>query len=322
MERYTSSQAASMLGIGEDELRETLRLERDSLPPRDPEHPELLSEELVEALRASLLKDKHPQAQEQTGNLASIFCVTSGKGGVGKTSLAVNLASEFSRRGYRTIVVDADLGLSNTHILAGLKPKKTLSDYLDKTADLAEIVNDGPCGVKYISGGSGVKEMADLDDEGRQKILGAIQELRPFCDLIMLDTSAGVSKSVTDFVSISDHTLIVTTSNFAAIADAYGIIKIMVQEDYTNPMHLIINRVRSPEEAEQVYKKLKGCTERFLGFDLNWLGLLPEDNSVEGAVLKRTPFCEAFPGSVATRYLKKLTTALERYLPTVPSNIS
>jgi len=322
MERYTSKQAASMLGIGEEELRDTLRKERDHLPARDPEYPDLLSEEMVEAMRSLLSRDKDEAVELNAGAQASIFSVTSGKGGVGKTSLSVNLASEFSRRGYRTIVVDADLGLSNTHILAGLKPKKTLSDYLEKTADLAEIVNDGPCGVKYISGGSGVKEMADLDDAGRKRILDAIQELRPYCDLILLDTSAGVSKSVTDFVSISDHTLIVTTSNFAAIADAYGIIKIMVQEDYTNPMHLIINRVRSPEEAEQVYKKLKGCTERFLSFDLNWLGLLPEDNSVEGAVLKRSPFCEAFPGSVATRYLKKLTTALERYLPTVPSNIS
>ena len=83
-----------------------------------------------------------------------------------------------------------------------------------------------------------------------------------------------------------------------------------------------MNRVRSPEEAEQVYKKLKGCTERFLSFDLNWLGLLPEDNCVEGAVLKRSPFCEAYPGSVATRYLKKVVTALERFLPAVPAKSS
>ena len=122
---------------------------------------------------------------------------------------------------------------------------------------------------------------------------------------------------MTDFVSISDHTIVVTTSNFAAIADAYGIIKVVVQDGYKKALHLMINRVRSPEEGEQVYKKLKGCTERFLSFELNWLGLLPEDNSVEGAVLKRQPFCEAFPASVVTRYLKKLATALERYLTSV-----
>lgn len=256
-------------------------------------------------------------AGEQPG-LAPIFAVTSGKGGVGKTSLSVNMATEFARRGHRVIVVDCDLGLANTHILAGIKPSRTLSDYVEGRAELADVILDGPAGVKYISGGSGVKEMADLDQGGRNTILGALQDLRPFCDLLLVDTAAGVSRSVTDFVSVSDHTIVVTTSNFAAIADAYGIIKILVQEGCRSPMHCVVNRVRSPEEAEQVFVKLKGCAERFLGFELNWLGLLPEDHSVEGAVLKRLPFAEAFPGSVATRYLKKLVTGLERYLPKVP----
>jgi flagellar biosynthesis protein FlhG len=139
--------------------------------------------------------------------------------------------------------------------------------------------------------------------------------------VILLDTGAGISSNVTDFVTIADHTLVVTTSNFAAIADAYGIIKVLVQGGHDRAMHMIINRVRSPEEAEQVFKKLQGCTQRFLGYELNWLGLLPEDHTVEGAVLQRAPFCEAFPTSVATRYLKKLASSLERYLSTVPTQV-
>lgn len=246
-----------------------------------------------------------------------VFAVTSGKGGVGKTSLAVNMATEFAGRGYRTIIVDADLGLANTHIVAGVKPEKTLSDYLQGTADISDVITNGPNGVKIISGGSGIKDMANLDDKGRKSILVAISELKPFCDLLMLDTGAGVSSNVTDFVSIADHTILITTTNFAAIADAYGIVKVMVQEGYDKPMHLLVNRVRSPEESEQVYKKLSGCTERFLGFELKWLGLMPEDTSVEGAVIKRTPFVEAFPNSAATRYLKKVVSALEKHLPPV-----
>lgn len=255
------------------------------------------------------------QSSRSKSGQAVIFAVTSGKGGVGKTAFSVNLSTELAKRGLRTIIVDTDLGLANIHILAGLKPNHTLSDYLEGKATLADIIVDGPGGVKYISGGSGVQEMANLDDAGRKKILDAVNELRPYCDVIVLDTGAGVSRSVTDFVSIADHAVVVTTSNFAAIADAYGIIKIMIQEGYKAQMHLLVNRVRSPEEAEQVYKKLKGCTERFLSFDLNYLGLLPEDSSVEGAVTKRSPFCEAFPGSVATRYLKKVVSSLERFLP-------
>jgi flagellar biosynthesis protein FlhG len=248
-----------------------------------------------------------------------VLAITSGKGGVGKTSISVSLATELASRGFRTIIIDTDLGLANTHSLAGLKPNKTLSDYVKGNAQLSEIVMDGPCGMKMVSGGSGIRDMANLDSDGRMKILGTVAELKQYCDVILLDTGAGVASNVTDFVSVSDHTIVVTTSNFAAIADAYGIIKIMVQEGYKNSMHLLVNRVRSPEEADQVFKKLKGCTERFLSFDLNWLGLLPEDNSVEGAVIKRVPFSEAFPASVATRYLKKVVSALERYLPTLPA---
>ncbi len=248
-----------------------------------------------------------PSRPENQGALATVLAVTSGKGGVGKTSLSVNMACEFSRRGYRTIIIDTDLGLANTHILAGIKPSKTLSDYLEGRAELAGIIEEGPCKVRFISGGSGVQDMANLDESGRARVLAAIDE-----------RGAGVSKGVTDFVQIADHTIVVTTSNFAAIADAYGIIKVVAQNGYQNPMHCVVNRVRSPEEAEQVFAKLKGCTERFLGFDLNWLGLLPEDNSVEGAVLKRAPFSEAFPSSVASRYLTKLVTALTRYVGVVP----
>ncbi len=248
-----------------------------------------------------------------------IFAVTSGKGGVGKTSLSVNMAVEFAQNGYRTIVVDCDLGLANTHILAGLRPEKSLSDYLEGNAELVDIIANGAGGVKFISGGSGVKEMANLDEEGRQRILDAVQEIRPYCDVIILDTAAGISRTVTDFVSISDHTIVVTTTDFAAVADAYGIIKTVVQEGHTNSLNVVVNRVRSPQEAEQVFNKLKDCAKRFLSLDLNWLGLLPEDSVVEAAVVRRSPFREAFPDSVVTRYIKTVVASLERLLPTAPA---
>ncbi|MEM7202735.1 MAG: MinD/ParA family protein [Planctomycetota bacterium] len=244
-----------------------------------------------------------------------MFAVTSGKGGVGKTSISVNLGIEFARQKLRTIVVDADLGLANTHIVAGVKPTRSLSDYLDGEAELVDIIVPGPMGVKFISGGSGVKEMANLDEAGRQHILDAVLELRPFCDVIILDTAAGISRSVTDFVSVSDHTLVVTTPDFAAIADAYGIIKTLVQEKVSTTMHLLVNRVRSPDEAEQVCKKLKDCAQRFLGFDLNWLGLVPEDHSVETAVVERRPFSEVYPDSVVARYVRRAAETLARLVP-------
>ena len=217
---------------------------------------------------------------------ATVFAVTSGKGGVGKTSIAVNLACEFSRRGLRTVLLDADLGLANAHILAGMRPTKTLCDYIDGTATLADIAEHGPAHVKFIAGGSGVQAMADIDAEKRQRLVGAVEDLRPFCDVVIVDTGAGVSSNVIDFLGAADHVILVTTSNFAAIADAYGIVKVSVQNGHKQPIHCVINRVRTPEEGEQVFAKLLACTKQFLGFDLNWLGVVPEDGCVEGAILR------------------------------------
>jgi flagellar biosynthesis protein FlhG len=203
--------------------------------------------------------------------------------------------------------------------MAGLRPEHTLADFLSGKVPLLEVMHPSAQGVLFVSGGSGVSEMANLDDAGRARIIDAILELRPLCDVIILDTGAGVSHAVTDFVSLSDHTIVVTTPSFAAIADAYGLIKIAVQECKQSRLHLLVNRVRSGEEAQQVFVKLTSCSERVLGFNLNWLGLLPEDRSVEGAALQRQPFCTVFPDSVATRYLRKVATDLERLLPAATS---
>ena len=300
----TVAQAAATLSISEDQLRQLVRIRADQLPTRGEAHPDLFAPETIEALRTRL-------------GGAVVLAIASGKGGVGKTSLTVNLATELARRGHKVVVVDVDLGLANCHIMAGLKPTRSLSDFLAGTASLIDVMIDGPEGVKFISAGSGVSEMANLDQSGRGRLMEVVRNLRPLCDVIILDTGAGVSHAVTDFVSISDHTIVITTANFAAIADAYGLIKIAVQECDQSKLHLLVNRVSSVEEGQQVFTKLKGCAERFLSFDLNWLGLLPEDRAVEGATLKRQPFCSAYPDSVVTRYLGKVVTAVERLLPAV-----
>jgi flagellar biosynthesis protein FlhG len=297
----TVAQAAATLGITQDQLLQLMKIRADQLPASSEVHPDLYSRETIDALRSRL-------------GGAKILSITSGKGGVGKTSFTVGLATELASRGHKVVVVDVDLGLANTHIMAGVRPEHTLSDFLDGRVPLVDVLHPGVGGVMFVSGGSGVSEMANLDKAGRNRILEAIRALTPLCDVIILDTGAGVSHAVTDFVSISDHTIVITTSSFAAIADAYGLIKIAVQECKQGELHLLVNRVRSNEEGQQVFAKLKGCSERFLGFDLKWLGLLPEDRSVEGAALQRQPFCTAFPDSVATRYLRKVAIDLERLM--------
>ncbi|MEY2982785.1 MAG: hypothetical protein RL562_3012 [Planctomycetota bacterium] len=314
MDQMTWTEAAERLGVGVTELVTWAR-ERGAVAASDPDPGlDAVPVEVADAIRG--LED----AKRQPSTVrAPVFAVTSGKGGVGKTSVSVNLATALAARGRRTILIDVDLGLADVHILAGTPPRRTLTEFLAGTADLVDVIGDGPRGLKIIAGGSGVKELADLDAKGRARILDAIERLRPHCDAILLDTGAGISSNVTDFLAVADHTLCVTTSGFAAIADAYGVVKVLAQSDAPRSVHMIVNRVRSPEEAEQVFRKLQGCCQRFLGFELNWLGFLPEDQNVEGAVLKRLPFCEAFPTSVAARYLQKLATSLEGYLAPKPT---
>ena len=243
--------------------------------------------------------------------MAQILSVTSGKGGVGKTSFAVNLGTALAASGRKTLILDADLGLANAHILCGSRPEKTLSDYVEGKVDLPEVIVEGPGGLRLISGGSGVAEMANLDEEGREKILQAVMSLTPWVDVVIIDTAAGISRSVTDFIKISDHTMVVCTPNFAAIADAYGIIKVITSEGYKGGLHLLVNRVLSMDEAEAVYKKLQGCTKRFLGLDIELLGFLPEDPAVNKAVQKRNPYLLSFPDTVVSRYLGEVAKKVE-----------
>ena len=314
MDQMTWTEAAHRLGVGVTDLVTWAR-ERGAFCDADLDPGlDLVPSEVADAIRGIDEEKAKP-----SGRRAQVFAVTSGKGGVGKTSVSVNLATALAARWRRTILVDVDLGLADVHILAGTPPRRTLSDFVAGTAELVEVIGDGPRGLKIIAGGSGVKELADLDARGRARVLDAIESLRPHCDAILLDTGAGISSNVTDFLEIADHTICVTTSSFAAIADAYGVVKVLAQRNTPRSVHMIVNRVRSPEEAEQVFRKLQGCCQRFLGFELNWLGFLPEDQNVEGAVLKRSPFCEAFPTSVAARYLQKLATSLEGYLAPMPS---
>ena len=243
---------------------------------------------------------------------AKVVAVTSGKAGVGKTSLAFNVGCELSRRGYRTVLIDADLGLASPHILTGARPEQPLADDVSGAATLADVVTPSPCGLRLVRVSSRAGHLADLDDEDRGRICRAVEQLRADCDVILLDTAAGAGRDVTDFVALADETVLVTTNNFAAIADACGVVEVLDRDGFDRPVHAVVNRARSAEEAAQVFAKLRGCTERFLGFELKWLGLLPEHSSVEGAASQRTPLSEAFPGSAAARYLAELVSGLER----------
>jgi flagellar biosynthesis protein FlhG len=256
------------------------------------------------------------------GATTPILVVTSGKGGVGKTSLSVSLAAELAARGKRVILCDADLGLANAHILLGVKPTMSLTQYVEEQAQLDQLMSDSAVGVKLISGGQGVEKMANLDAAGRRLVTDAIRDLRSYCDVLLIDTGAGISRMVTDFVALADLALIVTNANFAAVANAYGMIKVMVQSGHKAPMHVIVNRAHSTEEARQVFSKLNECAEQFLGVSVTWLGLVPEDPRVMQAVHRRAPFAILHPETVASQYLRQNVNRIEEWLAEHQKSVS
>lgn len=219
---------------------------------------------------------------------ARVLTITSGKGGVGKSNTAVNLAVQLSRLGKRVIIFDADIGLANVEVMFGAIPKYNLSDVLYKGMAMRDIITKGPMDIGFISGGSGVVGLNNLT---REQILGFVQklsELDSLADIILIDTGAGISDSVMEFVIASPEVLLITTPEPSSLTDSYSLIKTL----YRNPdfnykdtvINVIANRVNSAADGQAVFDKLSSVVSQFLNWNVNYLGLVPQDPNIEKAV--------------------------------------
>ncbi len=239
-----------------------------------------------------------------------VIAVTSGKGGVGKTSISVNLAVMLARHGVRTVLFDGDLGLANAHLLLGVNPKFSIADLLNRRAGIEEILMDGPSGMKLIPGGSGLFQLAELNESQRNQIIDEITRLGKMTDVLVIDTSAGISRNVLRFISLADEILTVATPNIASTLDAFGLIRIAVQQKVAGNMNLIVNRVRSRSQADQVFDKVIGCADDFLGKNVERAGYIFEDSNVEKAIQSRSPLVNLCPDSPAVLCLEEIVQKL------------
>ena len=241
---------------------------------------------------------------------ARLITITSGKGGVGKTNFTVNLGIRFAQLGYKVVIIDADLGLANVDVIMGKMSKYNLSDVINSDKDILEILEEGPNGVKFISGGSGVQELIKLNKTQLVDLLIKLGKLDDEADIILVDTGAGLSDNVLSFVHAAREVILVTTPEPTSITDAYALIKTITNKDKNKIIKVVVNRADNPAEAFNILDKLNIVTEKFLGVKLQKLGYILNDACVSKAVKTQQPFVLSFGKSEASKNLQSIAATL------------
>ncbi|MGE5559989.1 MAG: MinD/ParA family protein [Chloroflexota bacterium] len=239
-----------------------------------------------------------------------VIAVTSGKGGVGKTNFTVNLGIAFAKRGKQVLVLDTDIGLANVDVILGLSPEFDLSHVIAGQRDVSEIIYEGPAGLKLIAGGSGFQDIVGLNELQLARFLNALESLDGTVDIILLDTGAGISKNVLNFVLAADEIIVVTTPEPTALTDAYAIIKVIVCKRPGARLKLIANRALTQKDGQAAADRLASASERFLGANLEFLGPIMDDEAVARSVRSQSPFLIDAPNSPASVCINRVADAL------------
>ncbi len=248
-----------------------------------------------------------------------VIAVTGGKGGIGKTNVSVNLSMALSKLGRRVVLLDADLGLANVDVLLGIETDKNLSDVLTGNCNLMDIMADGPMGIKIVPASSGVRSMASLGVHEHAAVIKAFSEIDNQLDVLVIDTAAGISDSVTSFVHAAQEVLVVVCDEPTSIADAYALIKVLNRDHGVFKFNILANMVRSPKEAQQLFNKLSQVADRFLDVALKFAGSIPYDDMLRQSVKKRQPVLSAYPRSASSQAINNLAREVDSWpLPTSP----
>ena len=245
---------------------------------------------------------------------ARVITITSGKGGVGKSNLAVNLAVQLRKQGKKVVILDADFGLANIEVMFGVIPKYNLSSMLYQGKSIKDVISPGPMDIGFVSGGNGVIGLNNLSREQIMMLVKSISELNEIADVIIIDTGAGVSDQVLEFVLASPEVLLVTTPEPSSLTDSYSLLKAL----HRNPnfveggtsIHLVANRTHSIEDGQMVYEKLKSVVQQFLNGNINYLGMIPQDAALERAVRQQKIVSLSEPNSDSAKAYEVLTTNL------------
>lgn len=259
------------------------------------------------------------EAKRAMPDPVQVIAVTGGKGGVGKSSVAVNLATALSLAGKRVMLLDGDLGLANVDVLLGLSPRHTLAQVIDGSCSLEDVIVEAPQGFQVVPAASGVVGMANMTVAQHLNIVQAFSSLTQRLDTLIVDTAAGIAHGVLQFAQAAQQILVVVCDEPASITDAYALIKVLSREHGVREFQVVANMTRKAGEGANLFKKLERVAARFLDVMLHYVGEIPEDPYLKRAIREQRPVTDAYPASPAAMAFKKLALKADKWpIPTGP----
>jgi len=243
------------------------------------------------------------------------LAVASGKGGVGKSNISANLSICFARAGKRVLLLDADMSLGNLDVILNIQSKFNISHVLFGHRQLDEVIHHGPHGIDILCGASGIENLANLSEFQQSRLIQNMDRLQDNADIIVIDSAAGIGKSVVGFCMASDHVLLVTTPDATAMTDAYGMIKVLAANQFAGHMSLVVNMADTQAQAKKTYLQIAKVAKQFLGLTVYYAGSILFDPNLVSAVRARTPVITAYPRSQASASIRMLASRLSRPSP-------
>ena len=264
--------------------------------------------------QATRLRTIIKQNQVAPAHAARVITVTSGKGGVGKSNVAINLAVQFKKMGHRVIIFDADFGLANIEVMFGTVPKNNLADLIYQGKSIRDVITWGPMDIGFISGGSGIAGLTNLGREYINYLVQQLSELDSIADVIIIDTGAGISDSVMEFLVASGEVLLVTTPEPTSITDSYSLLKALKRNsrfsEESSTIKVISNKVSTSEEGKLLFSKLNTVVQRYLHLNIEYIGCIPQDHELSDAVMQQSPICISNTNAKSSKAFKDIAMTL------------